>query len=108
MLTFFETADRAQALGIKYLEAYPGQALKPGSKSKVGPGLTDAEVAELQAKLKQNGLKLVAFGDAVNWCFRAARVSKRFVSKRFISKRFRPLPYGRGSEWHTKCTGALR
>jgi len=64
MLTFFETVDRAQKLGIKYLEAYPGQTLKPGSKSKIGPALTDAETVELQAKIKQAGIKLVAFGVA--------------------------------------------
>src|SRR5438045_6752046 len=33
-LTFFETVDRATRLGIKYLEIYPGQTLKPGSKAK--------------------------------------------------------------------------
>ena len=31
-LTFFETVDKAAGLGIKYLEMYPGQKLKPGSK----------------------------------------------------------------------------
>ena len=31
-LTFFETVDEAAKLGIKYLEIYPGQKLKPGSK----------------------------------------------------------------------------
>ena len=29
-LSFFETVDKAVALGIKYLEIYPGQKLKPG------------------------------------------------------------------------------
>ena len=30
-LTFFETVDKAAGLGVKYLEMYPGQKLKPGS-----------------------------------------------------------------------------
>lgn len=63
-LTFFETVDRAQTLGVKYLEVYPGQTLKPGSKAKTGPGLTDAETAEMLAKVRQAGLKIVAFGVA--------------------------------------------
>ena len=32
-LSFFETVDRTKILGVKYLEMYPGQRLKPGSKS---------------------------------------------------------------------------
>ena len=32
-LTFFETVNKAAGLGVKYLEAYPGQKLKPGSNS---------------------------------------------------------------------------
>ena len=36
-LSFFETVDRAAALGVKYLEMYPGQKLKPGSKSENSP-----------------------------------------------------------------------
>ena len=34
-LTFFETVDKAKGLGVKYLEMYPGQKLKPGSNVKV-------------------------------------------------------------------------
>ena len=63
-LSFFETLERLQALGIKYVEAYPGQKLKPGSDVKVGTGMSEAETAEMQAKLKATGVKLVAFGVA--------------------------------------------
>ena len=35
-LTFFETVDQAARLGVKYLEIYPGQKLKPGSNVNVG------------------------------------------------------------------------
>jgi sugar phosphate isomerase/epimerase len=63
-LSFFETLDKLHELGIKYVEAYPGQKLKPGSDVKVGTGMSEAEIAEMQAKLKATGVKLVAFGVA--------------------------------------------
>ena len=62
-LTFFETVDKAAGLGIKYLEAFPGQKLKPGSNEGMGPGLSAAACKEIKEKLaKAGGLKLVAFG----------------------------------------------
>ena len=44
-LTFFETVDKAKGLGIKYLEIFPGQKLKPGSDAKVSRTMSD-ETAE--------------------------------------------------------------
>lgn len=61
-LTFFETVDQAHQLGLKYIEMYPGQKLKPGADAKTGPGMSDAEIAEMQAQLKAAGVKLVSFG----------------------------------------------
>lgn len=62
-LTFFETVDRAAALGVKYLEIYPGQKLKPGSKVTVSRNMTEATAAEIEKKLADaGGLKLVAYG----------------------------------------------
>src|SRR5947208_13677746 len=43
-LSFFETVDKARELGIKYLEMYPGQKLKPGS-NEVPPRPMRAETA---------------------------------------------------------------
>lgn len=63
-LTFFETVDKAHDLGLKYLEMYPGQLLKPDSKTKTGPDMTEAETAEVQAKLKAAGVKVISFGVA--------------------------------------------
>lgn len=64
-LSFYETVDRAVALGVKYLEIFPGQKLKPDSKSTMGPGLTDSEVADIKKKLADaGGLKIVAYGVA--------------------------------------------
>lgn len=62
-LTFFETVDRAAELGVKYLEMFPGQKLKPGSEEKVGRNMSDEMADEIKKKLKDaGGLKLVAYG----------------------------------------------
>jgi sugar phosphate isomerase/epimerase len=62
-LSFFETVDKAAGLGVKYLEMYPGQTLEPGSKVKIGPGMSEETIAKIKEKLKSaGGLKVVAFG----------------------------------------------
>jgi sugar phosphate isomerase/epimerase len=61
-LTFFETVDKAKGLGIKYLEMFPGQKLKPGSDDKVGRTMSTETMAEVQKKLADAGIKLVAYG----------------------------------------------
>ena len=62
-LTFFETVDKAAELGIKYVEMFPGQKLKPGSTEKVGRTMNDEMVAEIKKKLADaGGLKVVAYG----------------------------------------------
>jgi sugar phosphate isomerase/epimerase len=62
-LSFFETVDKAAGLGVKYLEIYPGQKLKPDSDVKVSREMSDETIAEIKKKLKDaGGLKLVAYG----------------------------------------------
>ena len=62
-LTFFETVDKAVGLGVKYLEMYPGQLLKPGSTERVGRNMNDEMIAEIKKKLADaGGLKVVAYG----------------------------------------------
>jgi sugar phosphate isomerase/epimerase len=61
-LTFFEAADKAAGLGVKYLEMYPGQTLKPDSKEKVSRNMSDETIAEVKKKLADTGMKLVAYG----------------------------------------------
>ncbi len=62
-LTFFETVDRAASMGIRYLEIYPGQKLKPGSDVQVNRGMNDDTIAQIKQKLADaGGLKLVAYG----------------------------------------------
>ena len=62
MLTTFETMERCQKFGIKYLEMFGGQKMKPGAEIKVGPGMSEAETAELLAKAKACGVKICCFG----------------------------------------------
>ena len=62
-LSFFETVDRAAEFGIKYLEIYPGQKLKPGSAETISRNMSDDTIAEVKKKLAEtSGLKLVAYG----------------------------------------------
>ncbi len=63
-ITFFETLNKAHELGLKYIEMYPGQKLKPGSEVKSGTSMSEADVTEMQARLKATGIKLVSFGVA--------------------------------------------
>jgi sugar phosphate isomerase/epimerase len=65
-LSFFEAVDRAAELGIKYIEIYPGQKIKPGSKETTNrEGMTEETMAEIKKKLADaGGLKLVAYGVA--------------------------------------------
>ncbi len=64
-LTFFETVDEAAQLGIKYLEIFPGQKLKPGSNITTNSGMSDEVCNEIQKKLAEaGGLKVVAYGVA--------------------------------------------
>ena len=61
--TFYEAMDQTAALGLHFIEAYPGQKLsadKPNEK--VGPGLSAEARKELKQRLADKGLKLVNFG----------------------------------------------
>src|SRR5882672_1707075 len=49
-LTFVETVDKAAAMGLKYLEIYPGQKLKPGSKETMGRQMSDEVCDEVKKK----------------------------------------------------------
>ncbi|MGH7173155.1 MAG: sugar phosphate isomerase/epimerase family protein [Gemmataceae bacterium] len=62
-LTFFETVDRAAALGVKYLEIYPTQRLKPDSQVKIHRTMNEETIADIKKKLADaGGLRLVAYG----------------------------------------------
>jgi sugar phosphate isomerase/epimerase len=62
-ITFFETVDKAAELGVKYLEIYPGQKLKPGSDDKISRNMNEDMMEQIKKKLADaGGLKLVAYG----------------------------------------------
>ncbi len=62
-LTFFETVDEAKKMGIRYLEIYPGQKLKPGSDVSVNKDMSPETITEIKQKLTEaGGLKLIAYG----------------------------------------------
>ena len=55
--TTFEAIDTAHAMGLKYIELYPGQQMMPGKPDvKVGPDMTKEQRAELKAKRDYAGL----------------------------------------------------
>ena len=64
-ISFFETVDKAAAMGIKYLEIYPGQKLSPASTAKVDMNMNEMMIEDIKKKLAEaGGLKLVAYGVA--------------------------------------------
>jgi sugar phosphate isomerase/epimerase len=61
--TFFETVDKVKALGVKYLQAFPGQPLGMGdSKEAFGEGMSEAAMKAAQDKIHEAGLTVVAYG----------------------------------------------
>src|ERR1044071_8951029 len=54
--TAFEAIDAARALGVKYMEFYPGQMLSPDQKAGVGPDLSLDQRAALKDKLRDAGI----------------------------------------------------
>jgi len=52
-LTFYETLKKVEKLGIKYLEAFPGQKIDKNSDRTMGPGLSDNDIDEIKKKLNQ-------------------------------------------------------
>jgi len=61
--SFFETLDKVKALGIKYVQAYPGQSLGAEfPKAGFDENMTDAQTARVKDKLKEVGIDVVAYG----------------------------------------------
>lgn len=61
-LTFFEAVDKAARLGVRYVEAFPGQKVRPDAKDAMSPTMNEETTKAVKAKLKEAGVKLVAFG----------------------------------------------
>ncbi len=61
--TFFEAVDKTAALGVKYIEAYPGQVIsKEKPDIKFTPDISADVRAEIKKKLAQSGVKLINYG----------------------------------------------
>jgi len=61
--SFFETLEKVKSLGIKYIQAYPGQMLSkdmPGVK--FSHDLNEEQIRLVKKGLKEKGLELVAYG----------------------------------------------
>jgi len=61
--TAFEVIDTARRLGLKYVEFYPGQPLRPVHRDvKLGPEMSGADLAAFQKKLADCHVRAVSFG----------------------------------------------
>ena len=60
--TFFEAVDKNASLGLKWLEAYPGQKISAQIDEKMGPGMSADAKKAVKDKLAQAGVKMVNFG----------------------------------------------
>ena len=61
--TFAETIDKLASLGLRYVEAYPGQRLsKEKPNVKIGDSLSAENRREVKKRLDDAGIKLVNFG----------------------------------------------
>ncbi len=60
--TFFEALDKIKALGIKYVQAYPGQVLSKDDQTKFNYDLSDEKIEQIKSRLKDLNLSIVAFG----------------------------------------------
>lgn len=61
-VTAFECIDRAKSMGLRYLELYPGQKMRPGAEATVHHEMSPADRDQLIAKLKETGIKVVNYG----------------------------------------------
>jgi sugar phosphate isomerase/epimerase len=61
--TFFEAVDKTKALEMKYIEAYPGQALsKEKPEVKTDHNMSSADKKLMLQKLRESGVKLMNYG----------------------------------------------
>ena len=61
--TFFEAVDKNKALGMRYIEAYPGQRLsKEKPDVKTDHNMSSRDKIEMLQKLREAGVKLLNYG----------------------------------------------
>jgi len=63
--SFFEAVEKTRALGIKYLQAYPGQRLSAEDKETLFNHLmTDLQIESVRKKLSEAGVQVIGYGVA--------------------------------------------
>jgi len=60
--TFFEAVDRTASLGLKVIEAYPGQRVSKEHNVRMSPAMDEKTAQAVKDKLRSAGLKLVCYG----------------------------------------------
>jgi sugar phosphate isomerase/epimerase len=60
--TFFEAIEKTAALGLHFIEAFPGQTVSKSGSEKFGAGMSDDARKDVKSKLSDSGVKLVNFG----------------------------------------------
>ena len=60
--TLFEAIDQAAALGLKWIEAFPGQPISPQMKEGFDPDISDQLRRLVRQKLDETGVGLKTFG----------------------------------------------
>jgi sugar phosphate isomerase/epimerase len=60
--TFFDAVDKTASLGLRYIEAYPGQRISKDRSAAMSADMTAADRREVLKKADDSGLKIVAFG----------------------------------------------
>ncbi len=61
--TFFEAIEKTKALGIQYLQAYPGQPLsKEGKEARFDHNMSADQLQRVRQALDRGGVKLVSYG----------------------------------------------
>ena len=61
-VTLFEAIDKAKAVGVKYIEAFPGEKIGGGIDGGIGPDLDAATRQKVLDKLKASGVTLINIG----------------------------------------------
>jgi sugar phosphate isomerase/epimerase len=60
--TFEESLQKSGAMGLKVIEAYPGQQLSKANETRVGEGMSAAERDAMRKLLDDHGIQLVNYG----------------------------------------------
>lgn len=60
--SFFEAVEKTASLGLKWIEAYPGQRVSKEIEEKIGPGLSAEAKKAVKEKLAASGVTVINFG----------------------------------------------